>query len=106
MPSAAQSQQTTAILVRVLQHCSIRDVIASGWHVLMPKTTVGVLASLRRLHLGFNSLTGEIPVELGQLTSLEFLDLQSNHLSGTVPPLPALLQRDAVHTVPLTRRLR
>jgi Leucine-rich repeat (LRR) protein len=49
---------------------------------------------------------GGIPAELGQLSALEFLDLQSNHLSGTVPALPALLQQDARHEVPLIRRLR
>ena len=62
--------------------------------------------ALRRLHLGFNELTGGIPSQLVQLSALEFLDLQSNKLSGTVPPLPPLLQRDAVHEVPLARRLR
>ena len=65
-----------------------------------------MVAALRRLHLGFNSLVGGIPAELGQLSALEFLDLQSNHLSGTVPALPALLQQDARHEVPLIRRLR
>eukprot|EP01043_Picozoa_sp_COSAG02_P049265 COSAG02_NODE_4929_length_4821_cov_7.778060_4_plen_66_part_00 len=65
-----------------------------------------MVAALRRLHLGFNSLTGGIPAELGKLDALEFLDLQSNQLSGTVPSLPALLHQDAVHEVPLTRRLR
>ena len=37
------------------------------------------------LHLGFNQLTGQIPSELGQLSSLVDLQLQSNELTGAIP---------------------
>ncbi|XP_023733027.1 probable LRR receptor-like serine/threonine-protein kinase RFK1 isoform X2 [Lactuca sativa] len=33
-----------------------------------------------------NRITGEIPPELGNLTSLRNLDLEANYLSGTIPP--------------------
>jgi len=32
-----------------------------------------------------NNLTGTIPLELGQLTSLEYLSLDTNNLSGNIP---------------------
>ena len=35
--------------------------------------------------LGHNQLSGTIPVELGNLTSLISLDLEDNQLSGTIP---------------------
>ena len=37
------------------------------------------------LDLSYNQLTGEIPTELGSLTSLEWLDLSSNQLTGEIP---------------------
>lgn len=41
---------------------------------------------LQRLDLSYNNLEGTIPFELGQLTSLTFLDLSGNsELSGEVP---------------------
>ena len=37
------------------------------------------------LNLGRNQLTGEIPVQLGQLTHLQFLILRPNQLTGEIP---------------------
>ena len=61
-----------------------------------------------RLHLGFNRLEGAIPVGIESMDRLEFLDLQSNRLSGSVPALPPALRpagAAAEHAVPLRRRL-
>ena len=61
-----------------------------------------------RLHLGFNRLEGAIPVGIESMDRLEFLDLQSNRLSGSVPALPPALRPAGVaaeHAVPLRRRL-
>ncbi|MCY3826478.1 MAG: hypothetical protein OXG10_03730, partial [Candidatus Dadabacteria bacterium] len=47
---------------------------------------LGNLTSLTtRLRLDSNQLTGTIPAELGDLTSLDFLYLHSNQLTGTIP---------------------
>ena len=37
------------------------------------------------LHLTSNQLTGEIPVEIGQLTNLNSLNLSGNQLTGEIP---------------------
>ena len=46
---------------------------------------LGNLTSLERLYLSQNMLSGEIPAELGNLTSLEFLSLWGNELTGEIP---------------------
>ena len=46
---------------------------------------LGQLTSLTHLDLGYNELTGEIPEELGQLTNLTHLDLRFNELTGAIP---------------------
>ena len=46
---------------------------------------LGNLTSLEFLSLYRNQLTGEIPAELGSLTSLEFLSLYGNQLTGEIP---------------------
>ena len=46
---------------------------------------LGNLSNLVQLALWGNELTGEIPAELGSLSKLELLSLSSNQLSGTIP---------------------
>ena len=46
---------------------------------------LGSLTSLRRLYLFNNQLTGSIPAELGSLTNLTELQLRSNQLTGSIP---------------------
>ena len=46
---------------------------------------LGNLTSLQFLYLNANELSGEIPAELGNLTSLQFLYLNGNELSGEIP---------------------
>ena len=47
---------------------------------------LGNLSSLRHLNLGGNQLTGAIPTELGNLSSLQGLHLWNNQLTGAIPP--------------------
>jgi len=46
---------------------------------------LGSLSDLEVLLLGSNSLTGEIPPELGDLSNLDWLVLSSNSLTGEIP---------------------
>ncbi|XP_074284260.1 receptor-like protein EIX2 [Silene latifolia] len=46
---------------------------------------MGSMKQLRYLNLSFACLGGLVPYELGNLTNLEFLDLNSNMLSGEIP---------------------
>ncbi len=46
---------------------------------------LGNLSSLTSLHLDGNSMTGTIPKELGNLSNLSELDLADNNLTGTIP---------------------
>jgi hypothetical protein len=48
-------------------------------------TQIGALTSLTELHLCSNRLTGEIPTQIGALTSLTELHLCSNRLTGDIP---------------------
>ena len=48
-------------------------------------TQLGNLTSLTRLDLSVNGLTGTIPTQLGNLTSLQTLSLWGNELSGEIP---------------------
>ena len=47
---------------------------------------LGNLDELRELRLANNRLTGEVPVELWNLGNLETLQLSNNQLSGAIPP--------------------
>ncbi|KAK8985577.1 hypothetical protein V6N11_068830 [Hibiscus sabdariffa] len=47
--------------------------------------SIGNLRSLEMLDLSYSSLTGSIPAALGNLTQLKHLDLSENNLSGLFP---------------------
>ena len=44
------------------------------------------LTSLNSLNLSWNQFTGKIPENIGALHQLETLDLSNNHISGHIPP--------------------
>ncbi len=47
---------------------------------------IGNHTSLLRIFLYSNKLSGAIPPEIGNLTNLTYLDLHSNQISGSIPP--------------------
>ena len=47
---------------------------------------LGNLSTLGGLYLSHNQLSGSIPPELGNLSNLEGLELNDNQLSGSIPP--------------------
>ncbi|XP_024159186.2 receptor-like protein 2 isoform X2 [Rosa chinensis] len=49
-------------------------------------TEIGKLQLLRTLDLSANQLSGNIPDQISDLKNLETLDLSVNHLSGEIPP--------------------
>ncbi|MBA7568016.1 hypothetical protein ES708_09735 [subsurface metagenome] len=48
---------------------------------------IGNLSSLTSLYLSSNLLSGEIPPEIGDLTNLQYLELANNQLSGAIPDI-------------------
>ncbi len=63
----------------------VRLDLRSNWLEGEIPTELGILTSLEYLDLGFNGLKGEIPPELGGLSNLEFLSLSANQLTGEIP---------------------
>ena len=47
---------------------------------------IGELSSLETLDLSRNELTGEVPAEIGRLNNLTYLRLGGNQLTGSIPP--------------------
>ena len=59
----------------------LTDQALSEWFGVVTDQT----GRVTELDLSWNSLSAEIPTELGNLASLEVLSLWGNHLSGTIP---------------------
>nr|XP_008360177.2 receptor-like protein 2 [Malus domestica] len=48
-------------------------------------TEIGQLRLLHKLDLGFNNFSGSIPDQISNLKNLDTLDLSKNHLTGKIP---------------------
>ncbi|KAL9855928.1 putative receptor-like protein kinase 7 RLK-Pelle-LRR-XI-1 family [Arabidopsis thaliana] len=68
------------------------DLSRRGLSGNFPFDPVCEIQSLEKLSLGFNSLSGIIPSDLKNCTSLKYLDLGNNLFSGTFPEFSSLNQ--------------
>lgn len=46
---------------------------------------LGLLTSLEELELGHNNINGNIPTELGSISRLQLIQLDNNNLPGSIP---------------------
>ncbi|PIA28367.1 hypothetical protein AQUCO_07100033v1 [Aquilegia coerulea] len=72
-------------LGRIPSNIWIFDISQNQMTDRIPSIDIGKLDYLRTLILRNNSFHGPIPLELCNKSSLEFLDLSNNHLSGIIP---------------------
>ena len=54
--------------------------VVNSWHGVTVENS-----RVTKIELGKNSLSGTIPSELGELSSLQVLKLNNNFLTGTIP---------------------
>ncbi|OIV92920.1 hypothetical protein TanjilG_20582 [Lupinus angustifolius] len=52
----------------------------------LPNFLVNFSSQLTELYLGNNQILGKLPTDLGNLTGLIVLSMESNHLDGVIPP--------------------
>ena len=92
LPSAAGSAETDREALVALYHATdgpnwenntnwLSDAPLEEWCGVKTDNTGWVT----RLSLNWNQLAGPIPLDLGNLANLEWLDLDGNHLSGEIP---------------------
>ncbi|KAL0697536.1 hypothetical protein Bca4012_053658 [Brassica carinata] len=68
------------------------DLSRRGLSGSFPFASLCDLKNLRKLSLGFNSLSGTIPSDMNNCTNLTYLDLGNNLFSGTFPEFSSLSQ--------------
>ncbi|XWS10905.1 hypothetical protein CRYUN_Cryun38cG0038400 [Craigia yunnanensis] len=78
------SKRTEIELMKLLNIFTAMDFSDNLFHGHIPEE-LGELCSLQVLNLSHNSLTGPIPPSFGNLVALESLDLSSNNLGGEIP---------------------
>ncbi|XVF18631.1 hypothetical protein REPUB_Repub11eG0039200 [Reevesia pubescens] len=78
------SKRTEIELMKLLNIFTAMDFSKNLFHGHIPEE-LGQLYSLQVLNLSHNSLTGPIPPSFGNLVALESLDLSSNKLGGRIP---------------------
>ncbi|TYI42625.1 hypothetical protein ES332_A01G112000v1 [Gossypium tomentosum] len=71
-------------LVKILTIFTSIDLSCNNFEGQIPRD-IGELSSLRGLNLSHNNLVGHITSSLRNMTRLEWLDLSSNKLSGQIP---------------------
>ncbi|XP_013605014.1 PREDICTED: receptor-like protein kinase HAIKU2 [Brassica oleracea var. oleracea] len=68
------------------------DLSRQGLSGTFPFHSLCDLKSLRKLSLGFNSLSGTIPTDMNNCTNLTYLDIGNNLFSGSFPDFSSLSQ--------------
>lgn len=66
------------------QGLQVLDLSSNGLSGEIP-ANIGVLSSLHSLNLSMNQLSGTIPARIGDLKSMYVLDLSNNRLNGSIP---------------------
>ncbi|XP_059310733.1 receptor-like protein EIX2 [Lycium ferocissimum] len=67
-----------------LDQVNLIDLSCNSLHGEIPTEIIN-LSALGTLNLSWNQLSGRIPKDIGSMQLLETLDLSSNHLSGSIP---------------------
>ncbi|XP_028549339.1 receptor-like protein 43 [Dendrobium catenatum] len=72
------------LTILILSNNKLTDFSNNNFEGEIP-SIIGQLVSLQVLNISQNYLMGEIPINLGNLVQLESLDLSKNYLSGKIP---------------------
>lgn len=86
-----------------IDQCNVTRIILPENNVFgrIPDTIIGHFPKLEVLDLSGNSISGDIPAEIGDLASLKVLNLSDNEIEGNIPgeinKLNNLLQLDLSH---------
>ncbi|XVF08140.1 hypothetical protein REPUB_Repub06bG0200200 [Reevesia pubescens] len=67
------------------QHLQLLDLSVNVLNGTIPRDIFGIPSFGKILNLSFNSLTGFVPVEVGNLNMIQAIDVASNQLSGEIP---------------------
>ncbi|XP_071700345.1 probable LRR receptor-like serine/threonine-protein kinase At1g12460 [Rutidosis leptorrhynchoides] len=75
--------------IQMIPYCSekleVFDVAGNGFQGDIPTSIVTQCSGLKVLNMGYNRLTGEIPVEISNLTKLTVIKLGNNSISSEIP---------------------
>ncbi|KAJ6812319.1 putative LRR receptor-like serine/threonine-protein kinase [Iris pallida] len=78
-----------------LRNCTMLESLQidlNNFEGLLPNSVTNFSTTLRWLTMGHNSIEGSIPLEIGNLISLEYFGLGPNFLSGRIPTSIGLLK--------------
>nr|VDC89073.1 unnamed protein product [Brassica oleracea] len=96
---ALSKNNGNSLVYLALRNLQILDLSLNSFTGSFP-SSVGNMASLKKLALPLNSMNGKIPESLGKLGRLETLDLSSNRFSGAIPQSLAAIS--SLHTLDLS----